>query len=128
MKAFNPVPKPVNTKKAKPPCNGYKDKANRFCFYDGECNAERHEIFGGSNRKYSIEDKFQIDVCTRHHKELQDNITEWAQNENRKWREHFQKSYEVKKMKEEGMTHLQARIAFRARYGKNYLPLLKEEM
>jgi hypothetical protein len=127
MSGFNPVPKPAADKPKKKKQNGYKDKPNRRCFYDGDPAAERHEVFGGNpNRQHSIEDGFQVDVCTRHHKELQANITEWAQKENKFWREFYQRKYEIQKIGE-GMTPLEARIAFRERYGKSYLPILEEE-
>jgi hypothetical protein len=127
MKGFNPIPKPEKKRKAKPPCNGYKDKPNRVCFYeDHERGAERHEVFGGSNRRNSIEDGFQVDVCMKHHKELQDNITDWAQKENKKWKVHFQKIFEGWKL-EEGMTPLEARFAFKERYGKSHLPFTEVE-
>lgn len=128
MTGFNPVPKPEKKKKKKLLFNGYKDKPNRRCFYCGEPSADRHEIFGGRpNRQHSIEDGLQVDTCRKHHGELQANITPWAQEENRKWREWGQKHFELRKMQEDHMTPLQARNAFRERYGKNYLPLLEEE-
>lgn len=86
-------PKPQDKKKKKK-MNGYKDKANRICAYTGRPYAERHEIFCGRNRQISIDEGFQIDVCPEIHKELQENITEWAQAENLRLRQKCQSEYE----------------------------------
>ena len=56
------IPKPQDKKKKKA-VNGWKDKPNRYCIVCGAGYAERHEIFGGSNRQYSIDDGLQIDLC-----------------------------------------------------------------
>lgn len=128
MKAFaGPIPKPEKKKKKKLLYNGYKDKPNRKCFYCDQYSAERHEIFCGNNRQHSIEDGLQVDLCRNHHREMQDNITPWAQEENKKWREWGQKHYELKRMQEDRMTPLQARYAFKERYGKSYLPFTEVE-
>ena len=57
-----PIPKPRSAKK-KRACNGYKDKKNRYCYYCGTPYAERHEVYGGSNRQKSILNKWQVDLC-----------------------------------------------------------------
>lgn len=43
-------PKP-KSKKKKLLHNGYKDKHERICWYTGRSGAERHEIWGGPDRK-----------------------------------------------------------------------------
>lgn len=114
-----PFPKPTKRTK-KRLYNGYKDKPNRICRYCGKNGAERHEIFGGSNRQTSIREGFQVDVCADHHRELQDNITEWAQAENRRLRRYFEVTY-IKERVEEGMTARQALTCWMALIGKNYV-------
>ena len=47
------IPKPGNKKK-KILYNGYKNKAERVCFFCKTPNAERHEVFPGNNRQISI--------------------------------------------------------------------------
>lgn len=85
-------PKPTDKKKKKK-VNGYKEKAKRICAYCGENYAERHELFAGPLRQISIDYGFQIDVCHRHHEELQNNITVWAQAENKALRAECQRKY-----------------------------------
>ena len=89
-----PFPKPKTTKKKKK-VNGWKNKKYRRCKYCGEGNAERHEVFFGANRQISIDNKFQVDVCRKHHEELHANSTEWAISENKKLRQHYQLKYEI---------------------------------
>ena len=102
------IPKPQDHKKRKK-MNGYKDKPNRVCFFTGQMNAERHEVFPGiANRQISIDYGFQIDVCPELHRELQDNITPWAQEWNRKLKMYFQKKYELK-LRSEGVSPERAR-------------------
>nr|DAJ94107.1 MAG TPA: Protein of unknown function (DUF968) [Caudoviricetes sp.] len=112
-------PKPKSKKKKKM-ANGWKDKANRFCAYCGKPYAERHEVFGGSNRQISIDNKFQVDVCRAHHEELHSNSTEWAQSENERLKKHYQQQYEAKLI-DEGYTDEQARRAWMLLIGRNYL-------
>lgn len=112
-------PKPKSTKKKKK-SNGWKDKANRFCAYCGKPYAERHEVFGGSNRQISIDNEFQVDVCRAHHEELHSNSTEWAQSENERLKKLYQQQYELKLI-DEGYTDEQARRAWMLLIGRNYL-------
>ena len=112
-------PKPKSAKKKKK-SNGWKEKANRFCAYCGKPYAERHEVFGGSNRQISIDNKFQVDVCRAHHEELHSNSTEWAQAENERLKKHYQQQYESKLI-DEGYTDEQARRAWMLLIGRNYL-------
>lgn len=112
-------PKPKSKKKKKM-ANGWKDKANRFCAYCGKPYAERHEVFGGSNRQISIDNKFQVDVCRAHHEELHSNSTEWAQGENERLKKLYQQQYEAKLI-DEGYTKEQARRAWMLLIGRNYL-------
>lgn len=112
-------PKPKSKKKKKM-ANGWKDKANRFCAYCGKPYAERHEVFGGSNRQISIDLGFQVDVCRAHHEELHSNSTEWAQAENERLKKLYQQQYESKLI-DEGYTKEQARRAWMLLIGRNYL-------
>ena len=112
------IPKPA-TRKKKKKCNGYKDKPNRFCAYTGQPYAERHEVFGGPNRQISIDMGFQVDVSPEVHRELQDNITEWAQKENRRLRQKFQRRYE-QDLIDAGMSEEQARYAWIQLIGRSY--------
>ena len=114
------IPKP-KTKKKKLLYNGYKEKGERYCAYCGAPYAERHEIFPGTgNRQISIREKFQIDVCPSHHKELQDNITDWAQSENRKLKKACQYKWE-NKLIDAGTEPKSAREAWMMLIGRNYL-------
>lgn len=112
------IPKPVTGKKKKK-YNGYKDKPGRFCAYTGQPYAERHEVFGGPNRQISIDMGFQVDVSPEVHRELHDNITEWAQNENRRLRQNFQSRYE-QDLIDAGMSEEQARYAWIQLIGRSY--------
>lgn len=112
-------PKPRSVKKKKK-MNGWKNKANRICKYCGKPYAERHEVFGGSNRQISIDNEFQVDVCRKHHEELHANSTEWAQRENQRLRQHYQLQYEIKLI-EQGYTAEQARREWMRLIGRNYL-------
>lgn len=112
-------PKPGNTKKKKL-YNGYKEKAERCCCYCGTPYAERHEIFGASNRQTSIEHGFQIDVCNEHHRLLHENVCEWAKAENRRWKRYYEIKY-VKEQIADGMTARQAINAWVNLIGRNYV-------
>jgi hypothetical protein len=114
-----PFPKPIS-KKRKKKVNGYKDKPDRVCFYCKTPYAERHEVFGGANRQISIDNGFQVDLCMNCHREIQDNITEWAQKQNRIWRKFFQTKYEIELMRE-GLSPERAREAWISLIGRNYL-------
>ncbi|MBQ6686443.1 MAG: hypothetical protein IJM99_10085 [Firmicutes bacterium] len=118
-------PKPGDRKKKKK-VNGYKHKAERYCAYCGTPYAERHEIFGGPNRQNSIDHEFQIDVCSAHHRELQDNCTEWAMEENERLRRGCQERYEDE-LVNEGWTPAQARREWMMLIGRNYLDDWPEE-
>lgn len=100
--------------------NGYKGKADRRCFYIGLPYAERHEIFGGSNRQISIRHGFQVDLCPAKHRELQYNITPWAKEENRKWRETYERLY-LDRLMQEGASEANALQAWMALIGRNYI-------
>lgn len=97
-----------------------KDKAERCCYYCGTPYAERHEVFGGPNRQISIDNGFQVDLCPAHHREIQDNITEWAKKQNRIWRKAYQTKYERTLIKR-GATEEQARESFIMLIGRSYL-------
>lgn len=113
------IPKPKKTKK-KILYNGYKDKPDRRCRFCGAPYAERHEIFSGANRQICIKERFQIDVCPQHHRELQDNITPWAQEQNARLRKACQKLWEEKKIKE-GYPEDRVREMWIGYIGRNYL-------
>ena len=113
-------PKPKPTKKKRPLENGYKDKANRRCWYTGKPGAERHEVFPGIRRQASIAEGFQVDVCPEIHQQLQANGTEWARIENRKWRMYYQQQYE-EKLIASGIRQDQAREIWMQMMGENYL-------
>lgn len=113
-------PKPGGKKPTKK-CNGYKDKPNRRCYYTGALGADRHEVFYGSGkRQISIDNGFQVDVHPIIHAALQQNSTEWAIKENRKWKEHYQKEYE-KKLRKTGLSREAARKMWMALIGENFL-------
>ena len=81
-----PFPKPVDKRKKKK-VNGYKDKHKRRCYYCGTYGAERHEVYGNSNRQISIDNGFQVDLCRDCHREMQENITTRAKERNEFWRQ-----------------------------------------
>jgi len=111
--------KPTNKKK-KPLYNGYKDKSERICFYCGTNYAERHEVYGGSNKKISIAHQFQVDLCTECHREIEANITQQAIARNDYWERHYQALYETKLIAL-GTTPEDARKLWMAMIGRNYL-------
>lgn len=114
-----PIPKPIDRKKKKK-VNGYKDKHKRICYYCHTAGADRHEVFGASNRQISIDNGFQVDLCRKCHKEIQNNITPWAQEQNTFWKEKYQKEYE-QKLIERGMSPKDARAFWICLIGRNYL-------
>jgi hypothetical protein len=114
-----PIPKPIDRKKKKK-VNGYKDKHKRICYYCHTVGADRHEVFGASNRQISIDNGFQVDLCRECHKEIQDNITLWAQEQNIFWKQKYQKEYE-QKLIERGMSPKDARAFWICLIGRNYL-------
>lgn len=118
MTNFNPVPKPGNKKKKKK-TNGWKNKAERMCYYCGTYGAERHEVYGGANRQNSINLGFQVDLCTKCHAAWHDQEEPlWIQRK-KEWQEHFQKLYEGKLIESE-VSREQARFLWMTIIGKNY--------
>jgi hypothetical protein len=113
------VPKPKDARKKKK-VNGWKDKPNRICAYDGTAYAERHEVFGGALRQTSIDLGFQVDVSPARHRELHENVTEWAQRENLRLKRFFQTKYEAECFAA-GMGAAEARAAWMALMGRNLL-------
>ena len=114
-----PFPKPVDKKKKKK-VTGYKDKHKRRCYYCGTYGAERHEVYGNSNRQISIDNGFQVDLCRDCHREMQENITERAKERNEFWRQKYQKEYEDKLI-DTGIKPEQARDLWLNLIGRNYL-------
>lgn len=112
-------PKPTKTKSRKK-YNGWKNKPERVCYVCGRPYAERHEIFGGSNRQISIEEGFQVDVCPEHHYELHQNITEWAKAENARLKAEMQLTY-MEKLNDEGYSDEEALRVWMLLIGKNYV-------
>lgn len=100
--------------------NGYKDKADRHCFYTGLPYAERHEVFGGSNRRISIRCGFQVDLSPGLHRELHENITARAKAENQKWRETYERIY-IDEVMSEGASEADALQAWMQLIGRNYI-------
>lgn len=101
--------------------NGYKDKAERYCAICGKPYAERHEIFPGPNRQISIKMGFQVDLCREHHKEIQDNITPWAQRTNSKLKQNCEADYIEKFMDAHNVPKRIAVKAWMNLIGRNYL-------
>lgn len=118
-------PKPTDKKKEKA-SNGYKNKPARICQYCGQAGAERHEVFGGSNRQTSIREKFQVDVCNKHHKELHENCSEWAVEENKRLKRSCQLWW-MKKAEMSGIKEKDALSLWMALIGKNYVEELMPE-
>ena len=74
--------------------NGYKDKSERICFYTGMNYADRHEVFyGNPDREISMAHGFQVDLCAEKHRELHENCTPWAKEENAKWKYVYERLY-----------------------------------
>ncbi len=111
-------PKPQRKKK-KLLYNGYKDKAERVCYYCGTPYAERHEVYGGPNRQTSIREGFQVDLCHACHEEMQANVTPRAKERNEYWRKLYQSRYESRLI-EDGCTPENARKVWMAMIGRNY--------
>lgn len=102
--------------------NGYKDKADRICFYTDAPCADRHEVYSGTaNRQISFYYGFQVDLHPKKHAELHSDTTAWAQDENQKWRETYQRAYLDRQMAEWGMGEDDALRAWMLLIGKNYL-------
>ena len=114
-----PFPKPAK-KKEKLLHNGYKNKAERRCYYTGQPGAERHEIWGGPWRQTSIEMWFQVDLSPEMHRKFHAAQEDWIIREINWWKRHYQEMYE-NKLIESGIRPDQARQCWMALIGKNYL-------
>lgn len=102
--------------------NGYKDKADRRCFYTGISCADRHEVYGGpANRKISMRHGFQVDLLSEKHAALHSNKSVWAREENRKWRETYQRAYMDRLMTEGKINEDDALELWMNLIGRNYL-------
>ncbi|MEE0516921.1 MAG: hypothetical protein UC708_03465 [Anaerovoracaceae bacterium] len=107
--------------------NGYKEKPERFCFYTDAAGAERHEVFGGNpDRALSIKFGFQVDLSPDKHRELQANITPWAQVENAKWRAAYQRVY-MDCREGDGMSEQEALQDWMNLIGRNYIEEMMPE-
>lgn len=114
------IPKPATKKKAKL-CNGFKNKPARICHYCGTAGAERHEVYGGNpSRQTSIKHGFQVDLCMDCHREMEENITDQAQERNEYWQKHYQEKYESTLI-DSGVSGPQARELWMILIGRNYL-------
>lgn len=118
-------PKPSTPKKKKL-TNGYKDKPNRVCEVKGTNYADRHEIFGASNRRKSIEHKLQVDLSREEHERVTNPRNEKDDARVRELKEKGQRQYEDKLI-ESGCTPLEARKQFFFEFGRNYLEQIGEE-
>ena len=118
-------PKPKDTKKQKK-VNGFKNKPKRVCAYCGKPYAERHEVFPGMNRQISIDYGFQVDVCMEHHAELQDNITEWAQAENKRLKAEAEREY-IRELTDVGVSEKDAVNFWMELIGRNYCEEISPE-
>ena len=112
-------PKP-ETQKKKKEYNGYKNKAERTCAYTGASYAERHELFGGPNRQTSIREGLQIDLSPEKHRELQDNVTDWAQSENKRLKAEAQTRWMNEYMETEDVNEEVALRQWMIMIGRNY--------
>ena len=114
-------------RKKKRKYNGYKNKADRICFYTGRPYADRHEVFPGtSNRQICIKLGMQLDIYREKHEEIQGNITPWAKEENAKWRACYQRVY-MDFAEGEGLTEAEALRAWMGLIGRNYIMELMPE-
>ena len=114
-----PFPKPAKKKKQLLH-NGYKNKAERRCYYTGQIGTERHEIWGGPWRQTSIEMGFQVDLSPEMHRKFHAAQEDWIIREINWWKRHYQETYE-NKLIESGIRPDQARQCWMALIGKNYL-------
>lgn len=119
MEDFHPVPKPKSKRKKKL-YNGWKNRPRRMCYYCGTYNADRHEIYGGSNRQKSIEMGFQIDLCRKCHKAIHAAATPLWQERKQYWQCYYQREFEDKLIAAD-ITPAQARDTWMSMIGKNYL-------
>ena len=117
---YKPVPKPKRGKKIKK-VNGYKNKWKRVCVFCGTNGAERHEVYGGSNRQISIDYGFQIDLCSECHRNMHNPPDIIWEHRREFYRQKFQADYE-KKLVGAGIDPETARDLWLKLIGKNYLP------
>lgn len=118
MTNFNPVPKPGNKKKKKK-VNGWKNKAERMCYYCGTYGAERHEVYGASNRQWSIDHGFQLDLCSKCHRAIHNQTNDLWKERARYWKAKFQHEYEQKQISS-GKSPEQTRSEWMKNIGRNY--------
>ena len=118
-------PKPGKNKKQKL-YNGYRDKANRFCEVTGSNGAERHEIFGASNRQKSIRYGLQADLSRDEHERVTNPRNTDDDSRIKELKERGQRQFEDKLISE-GYTEVQARKMFMHEFGRNYLELIGKE-
>lgn len=114
-----PIPKP-SKKKKKLLCNGYKNKAERFCYYCHTPYAERHEVYAGSERQVSIRESFQVDLCHSCHEEIQHLTTKRGVERDMYWKKHYEKIY-IEKLLDGGVSKQKAVEIWIALIGRNYL-------
>ncbi|MHC1722770.1 MAG: hypothetical protein AB9836_06145 [Aminipila sp.] len=120
------IPKPGKPKKEKL-YNGYKDKANRTCAVTGTNYAERHEIFGASNRQNSIRHGLQVDLSREEHERVTNPRNSNDDNRVEELKIKGQEQYEQNLIENEGYTDVQARKLFMHEFGRNYLDILGKE-
>lgn len=113
------IPKP-STKKHKKKANGYRNKANRYCYYTGKPGAERHEIYGGPNRQTSIDMGFQVDLCQEYHYKFHHPREQEDFEMIDYWKKYYQKKYESK-LTDSHVNPEEARKLWMLMIGKNYL-------
>lgn len=94
--------------------------ADDICEVCGKPYAELHEVFEGPNRQHSIEHGLQIRLCAEHHRGK--NGPHMNAKTEQLLKRAYQYKFEVKKM-EEGLDPDQARDAFMAIFGRNYIDL-----
>lgn len=132
------LPKPREKKRRKKH-NGWKDKPNRRCYYTGQPNAEKHELFYGNPlRQISIDHGFQVDLCQPIHALFHGRVDKekleklrvhgmfpeplaWAADELEKLRRQCQQEYELREQIELDLTPEQARDAWMQLIGRSYL-------
>lgn len=118
-------PKPKTPKKNKL-TNGFKQRSERVCEVNGTNYADRHEIFGASNRQNSIKHKLQVDLSRKEHERVTNPRNEKDDARIRELKIRGQMQYEAKLL-DEGCTALEARKQFFFEFGRNYLELIGEE-
>lgn len=114
------VPKPTRSKK-KRLVNGYKSKPSRTCFYCSTGSAERHEVFGGSNRQTSIKEGFQVDLCSGCHRAIHESVDEMWKGRRLSFQRYYQKLHESRLISELGISKDDARSRWIKLMGRSYL-------